>query len=410
VATVSVTITSVNDAPVAVDDSATTAEDTPIVLNLVANDTDVDSTTLAVVSLTAPLHGSAVVNADGTVTYTPFANFFGTDGFDYTLSDGHGGQDVGSVSVSITAVNDPPQAVDDTAELAEDGSVLIDVRANDSDPDGDALKLTAVSAPVHGTAVIDGGAVRYTPVANFSGRDSFTYTVGDADESRSASVTIDVRPVDDLPVARDDLATTDEDQPVLIAVLANDSDADGVGLTIDSLTAAAHGTVAIAGDSVRYTPAANYHGADGFSYTLRDGKGRTAAASVAVSIAPVNDAPTLATISDQALFEGQTLSFPLVATDIDGDDSQLQRQRRWRVARRQRPSASPPSTATAMHAFTVQVSDGQSVAERSFSRQRDQRRARRSASAVRPRARAVALHDPTSPPAIPARTRSAPGS
>jgi len=367
VATVSLTIAPVNDAPVAVDDSATTAEDTPIVLNLLANDTDVDSTTLSVMSLTAPLHGSAVVNADGTVTYTPFANFFGTDGFDYTLSDGHGGQDVGSVSVSITALNDPPQAVEDTAELAEDSSVLIDVRANDSDPDGDALELTAVSAPVHGTAVIDGGAVRYTPVANFYGRDSFTYTVSDANESRSASVTINVRPVDDLPVARDDLATTDEDQPVLIAVLANDSDADSVGLTIDSLTAAAHGTVVIEGDSVRYTPAANYGGADGFSYTLRDGKGRTATASVAVSIAPVNDAPTLATISDQALFEGQTLSFPLVANDIDGDTLSFSLSGVGASL-----DASGHFSFTALdgdvsHSFTVQVSDGQSVAERSFS-------------------------------------------
>jgi VCBS repeat-containing protein len=365
--TVAVSVIPANDAPVAVDDSATTLEDTPLVLNLVANDNDVDSTTLAVVSLTTPLHGSTVVNADGTVTYTPFANYFGADGFDYILSDGQGGQDVGRVSVTVAAVNDPPQAVDDTIEVAEDSSVLIDVRANDSDPDGDVLELTAVSTPAHGMAVIDKGAVRYTPVANFFGSDRFTYTIGDSAESRTASVTIDVRPVDDLPVARDDLATTDEDQPLLIAVLANDSDADGVGLTIDSVTAAAHGTVAIAGDSVRYTPAANHHGTDGFSYTLRDGEGRTTSAAVAVSIAPVNDAPTLATISDQTILEGQTLSFPLVATDVDGDSLSFSLTG---------AGASLDSTGhfsfialdgDARHSFTVQVSDGQSVAERSFS-------------------------------------------
>jgi VCBS repeat-containing protein len=120
-------ITPVNDAPVAVDDTATTPEDTAVVLNLVANDTDVDSSTLSVVSLTAPLHGSAVLNADGTVSYTPDANYFGTDSFTYRVSDGRS-TSANVATVSITSpVNDAPVAVDDTATTPEDTAIVLNL-------------------------------------------------------------------------------------------------------------------------------------------------------------------------------------------------------------------------------------------------------------------------------------------
>ena len=87
-----VTVTPTNDGPVAVDDAATTAEDTAVSIAVLANDTDLDGDTLTVSAATAPAHGTATVNADGTITYTPAANYHGTDSFTYTIGDGTAGR------------------------------------------------------------------------------------------------------------------------------------------------------------------------------------------------------------------------------------------------------------------------------------------------------------------------------
>ncbi len=163
-ATVSITVTPVNDAPVAVDDSATTAEDTAVIKNVIANDTDADGDTLMVTTVGAPAHGSAVKINNSSIRYTPAANWSGTDSFTYTITDNHGGTASATVTVTVTPVNDPPDAVDDTATTAEDTPVTIDVRANDTDVDGDTLTVTAVTTPLHGTATIaSAGTILYTP-------------------------------------------------------------------------------------------------------------------------------------------------------------------------------------------------------------------------------------------------------
>jgi VCBS repeat-containing protein len=235
VATVSITITPVNDAPIAVDDTATTPEDTAVVLNLVANDSDVDSSTLSIVSLSAPLHGSAVLNADGTVTYTPDANYFGTDSFTYRSNDGQtDSANVATVSITITPVNDAPIAVDDTATTPEDTLVVLDLLANDSDADSSTLSVVSLSAPLHGSAVLNAdGTVSYTPDANYFGTDSFTYRTNDGqtDSANVATVSITITPLNDAPIAIDDTATTPEDTAVVLNLVANDSDVDSSTLS-----------------------------------------------------------------------------------------------------------------------------------------------------------------------------------
>ena len=149
-ATVTVTVTAVNDAPVAVDDTATTAEDTAVTIAaaaLLGNDTDLDGDALTIASVTSGAGGTAVLNADGTVTFTPALNFTGAASFSYTATDGTLASNAATVTVTVTAVNDAPVAVDDTATTAEDTAVTIaaaTLLGNDTDLDGDALTIASV--------------------------------------------------------------------------------------------------------------------------------------------------------------------------------------------------------------------------------------------------------------------------
>jgi subtilisin family serine protease len=284
---VAVTVSPVNDPPFAVDETASTPEGTSTLIDVLANDSDIDGGPLVIASVGAPSHGTTAIEA-GQVRYTPTAGYTGLDAFDYTVSDGAGGTEIGSVTVAITEVNHPPVANDDAATTAEDTSKLVDVRANDTDVDGNTLTVTDVGAPGHGTTAIEAGQIRYTPAANYAGPDSFTYTVDDGlGENDSATVSITVTAVNDPPLAVDDAATTPEDVSKLIDVRANDTDIDGGALVISSVGAPSHGTTAIEAGQIRYTPAADYFGPDSFTYVVSDGAGGTDTGSVAVTVTSV---------------------------------------------------------------------------------------------------------------------------
>ena len=189
-----VTVTPINTIPTAVDDTSSTDEDTAVDINVISNDTDADGDTLSVTAVTTPTSGTAAITAGSTttVTYTPNANFNGTDSFDYTVSDGTD-TDTGTVNLTVTAVNDPPVAVNDSASTPKDTAININVISNDTDVEGDTLSVTAVTTPTSGTAAITTGsttAVTYTPNANFVGTDSFTYTVSDGTATDTGTATI----------------------------------------------------------------------------------------------------------------------------------------------------------------------------------------------------------------------------
>ena len=192
---VAVTVTPINDQPVAVDDTASTPEGTSTLIDVRANDTDVDGNTLTISSVGSPSHGTAVIEA-GQVRYAPTADYVGPDSFGYTVGDGAGGSASATVSITVTAVNHPPVAVDDAATTPEDVSRLINVLANDTDVDGNTLTISSVGSPTHGTALIEAGQVRYTPAVDYFGPDSFQYTVSDgAGGTDTASVAVTVTDV-----------------------------------------------------------------------------------------------------------------------------------------------------------------------------------------------------------------------
>ena len=228
------------------------------------------------------------------------------------------------VMVMVMPENQQPVAADDAAETPEDTPVLIDVLANDSDPDGDRMQILSITEPSHGTATVVAGEVRYAPARDYHGPDAFSYTAGDGGGlTAKATVAVTVLPVNEAPTAADDAAETPEDTPVLIDVLANDSDPDGDRMQILSIAEPSHGTATVAAGEVRYAPARDYHGPDTFSYTAGDGGGLTAKATVAVTVLPVNEAPApVGVIPDQTLQEGAdpvTLDLAPYFTDVDGD-------------------------------------------------------------------------------------------
>ena len=185
---------SCNYIPVAVDDAATVSEDGAVTIAVLANDSDREGSQLQVTSVTQPRNGSATRNADNTVTYTPAANFNGSDSFTYTATDLRGGSATATVTVTVTPVNDAPVAVADSASTAKNNSVTIAVLANDTDVDGDRLSVASVGGASNGTVVRNAnGTVTYSPRNGFSGSDSFSYTASDASgATSSATVSVTV--------------------------------------------------------------------------------------------------------------------------------------------------------------------------------------------------------------------------
>jgi hypothetical protein len=393
-------------APTANPDTASTAEDTAVTIAVLNNDTDSDGTLVpASVTITsAPTRGAAVVNANGTITYTPNANLFGPDSLGYTVRDNdglvsneavvsinvqsvndapaitsNGGGDSAAVSVAentttVTTVlatdpdgptafifsiaggsdssrfvidatsgalrfavapdfeaptdtnvdnvyhvivrasdgtlsdtqaiavtvtdvleNRAPSAVDDAYTTNEDTprvvSAALGLLANDVDPDNDALTARLVTGPSSGSLTLNAnGSFTYTPAPNFFGVVTFTYVANDGKaDSNLATARITIVSVNDAPVAQNDQAVTDENVPVIVNVLANDSDIDGSlnPATVAVKTGPKYGTVSVDATTgqIRYTPGALFAGTDTFTYTVKDNQGlESGTATVTIEI------------------------------------------------------------------------------------------------------------------------------
>ncbi len=185
---VSLTITPVNDAPVAVADNFVTAEDVPLAIaasGVLINDSDTEGDVLSAILVSGPTHGTLTLNANGSFTYTPNANYNGTDSFSYKANDGVANSNVATVSLTITPVNDAPVGTSDAYQTKQDVALTVSVAsgvlANDHDVDGDLLTAILSAGPTHGTLVLNAdGSFAYTPNAGFFGTDSFTYRASDS--------------------------------------------------------------------------------------------------------------------------------------------------------------------------------------------------------------------------------------
>jgi len=357
-----ITVTAVNDNPVAVDDIYTVAEDATVTLNPLALDSDLEGDTLSITSIggttltggaqTIPVtNGTVNISATGVITFTPSANFNSATAISipYVISDGHGGTATANQLVTVTAVNDNPVAVDDIYTVAEDATVTLNPLALDSDLDGDTLSITSINGttltggvqtiPVtNGTVNISAaGVITFTPLANFNSATaiSIPYVISDGHGgTATANQLITVTAVNDNPVAVDDVYTVAEDATVTLNPLALDSDLDGDTLSITSiggttLTGGAqtitvtNGTVNIsAGGVITFTPSANFNSATAISipYVINDGHGGTATANQLITVTAVNDNPVAVndvyTVTEDATV---TLNPLALDSDLDGD-------------------------------------------------------------------------------------------
>ncbi|WP_274025351.1 tandem-95 repeat protein, partial [Vibrio parahaemolyticus] len=263
---------------------------------------------------------------NGIATISPTADWNGSETLTFTATDPSGESISQRVDFTVAPVAD---IVADKATVVEDTSTVIKVLGNDTfEGDGKVVSLDTNNGPANGTVSVNpDGSVTYTPNDNYQGTDSFTYIVTSGGVSESTTVSVDVTPVNDAPVAKDDTAITDEDTPVTIDVLPNDNDIDGDKLSIQSASVPeAQGKVEIVDGKLVFTPAENFNGHAEIIYTVTDGQ-LTDEAKVTVTVNPVNDAPTIKVDAVESITEDAVSTDTVVATltvrDTDTSEDQL---------------------------------------------------------------------------------------
>jgi len=327
----------VNDAPDPVDDGVfVTAEDVAIAIDLaglLTNDTDIEGDVLSFVRVLDPVNGLVEVNGSDAI-FTPRVDYFGNAGFSYEVTDGNGGFSIAFVEISVTPNQDLPTAVSDSGwQIDEDSFIDIDpaeLLLNDIDPDGDLI--TFVGASGQGVSVLADGTIRFTPDANDNGIFTRSYSITDGSGINvSGSFTVEVLPINDDPEAFADIVAGVEDQALIIplaSLLGNDRDVDGQSFAITGLGTATGGSVSFDGaGNIIFVPEVDRNTDASFDYTITDITGAQDSATVTVTLAPVNDAPEIATINplygtEDIRFVGQLE--PSLFSDIDGDALSLE--------------------------------------------------------------------------------------
>ncbi|MBE5191818.1 tandem-95 repeat protein, partial [Vibrio parahaemolyticus] len=266
----------------------------------------------------------SIVN--GVATITPTADWNGSKALTFTATDPSGESVSQTVNFTVAPVAD---IVADKATVVEDTPTIIKVLGNDTfEGDDQVVSLDTNNGPANGTVSVNpDGSVTYTPNDNYHGTDSFTYIVTSGGVSESTTVSVDVTPVNDAPVAKDDIATTQEDTAVTIDVLPNDSDVDGDKLSIESASVPKEqGTVEVVNGKLVFTPAENFNGDAEITYTVTDGQ-LTDEAKVTVTVNPVNDAPTIKVDAVESITEDavsiDTVVAALTVRDTDTPEDQL---------------------------------------------------------------------------------------
>ncbi|GAB5405833.1 MAG: hypothetical protein Aurels2KO_40640 [Aureliella sp.] len=308
-----------NNAPSASSDSYSNGlEDTQLVVSsaggVLSNDADPDGDALTVILIGQANHGTVTLNTDGAFSYTPDANFNGTDSFTYRAFDGTDQSNLATVQISVAAVNDAPVANDLTASVKENNSKAITLSATDID--GDVLTYAIQTPPANGTLTGQGQNLVYNPNVGFTGIDTFSYVANDGTtDSSPATVTITVAD-NNAPVAGGQSVSVNEDGSLAITLSGTDADDDAITFEVVDLPQS--GTLTGTAPNVTYTPNTNFNGSDSFTFRVNDGTDDSALATVAITVTPVNDAPT-AGGGSASTNEDTAVTIPLSGADIDGD-------------------------------------------------------------------------------------------
>jgi len=333
-ATVTITVTPVNDDPMAVDDAYETDEDTTLVVEapgVLANDGDVDQDNLASYVLTQPTHGTLTLASDGSFNYVPEPDWHGIDTFTYQLvatpAINAAWTDEATVTITVNPVDDAPVlGLIEDATIPELVEFSFTATATDADLPDDVLTFSLVGAPEG--AVIDAatGVFTWTP-SEEQGEGVYTFTVMVCDDTDPTplcdeqEVTLTVTEVNTAPVAQDLTETTLEDTLVDVTLVATDAEDDA--LTYAIVDQPAHGTVTLVDTTATYTPALDFNGEDSFTYKANDGLEDSAMAVVTITVTPVNDAP-VAVDDAYTVAEKETLTIAAPGilandSDVDGD-------------------------------------------------------------------------------------------
>ena len=331
-ATLTVAITGSNDAPTAAADAFSLDEDTTVTVAVLGNDHDADGDALTITQIDgqaavvggavtlADGSGTARLNADGTVTFTPKADYNGPASFAYTVSDGALTASA-TVSGTVRPVNDAPVVGSGSLVIAEDAPTSASLPTA-TDVDGDALVYAPGSThPSHGAVAVNAsGAYSYTPDLDFNGTDSFSFTVSDGTVAVERTVTVTVTPVNDAPVvAAGSLITSEDVAHADVLPVATDVDGDALTYAFGS-SSPSHGHVAINADGTyTYAPDADFNGSDSFSFTVSDG---TVAVerTIAVTVTAVNDAPVETVPGARTIGANSTLAISgLAVSDVDAN-------------------------------------------------------------------------------------------
>ena len=334
-ATVTITVSCVNDAPVANANSYTTAEDTPLTITapgILGNDTDTDGDSLTAVPNTDVSNGSLILNSDGSFSYTPDSNFCGTDSFTYRANDGTVNSNIATVVIiNVTCSNEAPIATADQYTMTQGTTLTVPapgILGNDTDADGDSLTAVLDRNVSSGNLILNSdGSFSYTPPSDICGNSSFEYHANDGTANSNVVWVIITIPC--VPFAIADSYTIAEDTPLSITapgILGNDLDFEGDSFTAVLDTDVNDGSLTLNSDgSFSYTPDTNFCGTDSFTYHAKDDTGDSNIVAVTINVTCHNDAP-VANNNSYTTAEDTLLSITapgILSNDTDADGDSL---------------------------------------------------------------------------------------
>ena len=321
--TVFITVNPVNDDPDADTDYKTTQEDVCTYIDVQVNDTDPDGDALTTSIIDNGNHGTASLANNDSLYYCPNIGYNGNDTILYQICDGNGGCDIDTVFITVTNVNNDPDADTDYKTVNEDNCINIDVQVNDTDPDGDVLTTTIITNAPHGNAtILNGDSLNYCPDLNYNGKDTIIYQICDGLGGCDIdTVFITVNPVNDDPDANTDKKTTNKNVCVVVKVQVNDTDPDGDNLTSSIVNNANYGTgTVLNGDSISYCPNNNYVGKDTLIYEICDGNGGCDQDTIIITVLQVLD-PYVIAVDDTLTIYANDYNSKNYVIDIQKNDT-----------------------------------------------------------------------------------------